>query len=59
MMVKEGYKRKSVDLKEATAKKIAKKAIDLDITPKELCEQVLEEYFNPVKEKKDDNRKAD
>jgi hypothetical protein len=55
--MKNGYKRKSVDLKESTLKKIGKKAIDMGIKPKELCEQVLEEYFNP-KEKRDDDRKA-
>ena len=43
---KKGYKRKSVDLKETTLKKIAKRAIDLGSTSKELLEIIVENHFN-------------
>jgi len=47
---KKGYRRKSLDLKESTVKKIALKAIGKDTTPKELCEEILENHFNKAKE---------
>lgn len=43
---KKGYKRWTVDIKEKTAKKAQLIAIKQDSTPKEVCQQILEEHFN-------------
>lgn len=43
---KKGYKRWTVDIKEKTAKKAQMIAIKQDSTPKEICQQILEEHFN-------------
>jgi len=45
---KKGYKRKSLDLKEETLKKISKVAIDKGQTPKEYCESVIEKHSNKI-----------
>lgn len=46
---KDGYQRKSIDLKKVTIKKISKIAIDKSVTPKEYIEQVIERHSQHLK----------